>query len=103
MKKSNNQPTRNISFLKKYALVIPVVAVALFSSAILISQSANISRLEKQKQDYQTQLDNQISVNQSLEAQYKSDNQDEYIEQKAREKGYVKNNEIVFYDISSSK
>ena len=28
---------------------------------------------------------------------------DEYIEKKAREKGYVKSDEIVFYDISSGK
>ena len=31
-----------------------------------------------------------------------SDNKDEYIEQKAREKGYVKSDEIVFYDVSGS-
>ena len=31
-----------------------------------------------------------------------SDDRDAYIEQKAREKGYVKSDEIVFYDISGS-
>jgi len=32
-----------------------------------------------------------------------ADNKDDYIEQKAREKGYVKGDEIVFYDISGTE
>lgn len=32
-----------------------------------------------------------------------NEDKDEYIEKKAREKGYVKSDEIVFYDISSGK
>ncbi len=103
VKKSKSVTSQSKFLFKKYFFVIPIVVVSLFSAGILISQSANLSRLEKQKADYEMQLSEQINVNKQLEAQLKSDNQDAYIEKKAREKGYVKSNEIVFYDVSSCK
>lgn len=103
VKKSKSVTSQSKFFFKKYFFVIPIVVVSLFSVAVLISQSANLSRLEKQKSDCEIQLSEQINVNKQLEAQLKSDNQDAYIEKKAREKGYVKSNEIVFYDVSSCK
>ena len=41
--------------------------------------------------------------NARLEEVVGADNKDDYIEQKAREKGYVKGDEIVFYDISGTE
>ena len=44
-----------------------------------------------------------IKENDEIKAIVNSDNKDDYIEQKAREKGYAKEGETVYYDISSSK
>lgn len=73
-----------------------------YCSGKAIAQGINIKRLSNQLDAYQQQLDAQIEENEQLEAVLESDNKDAYIEQKAREKGYVKSNEIVFYDISGS-
>ena len=70
----------------------------LFRSA----QSADISRLNNQKSAYEQQLEDQKKENEELDAILQSENKDDYMEQKAREKGFVKSNEIVFYDISGS-
>ena len=70
-------------------LVVPMVVLFLYCSVTLVNQSADISRMQKQKQ--------------TLTAQLASVQQDDYIEQKAREKGYVKGDEIVFYDISGTE
>ena len=66
-----------------------LVGVFAFFSISVVNQNADISRLEKQNKELQAVLDNE--------------DKDDYIEKKAREKGYVKSDEIVFYDISSGK
>lgn len=64
---------------------------------------ADISRLRAQKEDLETKYEQQIEENKRVKSILNSKDKDSYIEQKAREKGYVKDGEIVFYDISSSK
>lgn len=94
-------------FLKNRKLRLSVVAVALaimfFGCAgAIVSQMADISRLKNQEAAYTQQLNDQKEENAELEEILDSDDRDSYIEQKAREKGYVKSDEIVFYDISGS-
>ena len=86
------------SFIK---LVIGIFFLGLVSycSYTLISNYSDISRLNAQAAELNTQYENQIKENEKIKAILNSDNKDEYIEQKAREKGYVKDGEIVFYDI----
>ena len=74
-------------------LVVPMVVLFLYCSVTLVNQSADISRMQKQKQTLTAQLEEVVGA----------DNKDDYIEQKAREKGYVKGDEIVFYDISGTE
>ena len=87
------------SFVK---IVIAILFIGLVSycSYTLISNYSDISRLNAQAADLNTQYETQLKENEKIKAILNSDNQDEYIEQKAREKGYVKDGEIVFYDIS---
>ena len=87
------------SFVK---LVIGILFIGLvcYCSYTLISNYSDISRLNAQAAELNTQYDNQLKENEKIKAILNSDNKDEYIEQKAREKGYVKDGEIVFYDIS---
>ncbi len=84
--------------------IIAVVLVIMFfaCSGIIVSQAADISRLKNQEAAYTQQLNEQKEENARLEEILDSDDRDSYIEQKAREKGYVKSDEIVFYDISGS-
>ncbi|MCD7872712.1 MAG: septum formation initiator family protein [Clostridiales bacterium] len=68
----------------------------------VVSQTADINRLKKEEAAYSSQLSAQQDENAALEAILDSDDKDAYIEQKARERGYVKSDEIVFYDIAGS-
>ena len=83
-------------------LVIGILFLGLVSycSYTLISNYSDISRLNAQAAELNTQYENQLKENERIKAILDSDDKDEYIEQKAREKGYVKDGEIVFYDIS---
>lgn len=83
-------------------LIIAVFFLGLVSycSYTLITNYSDISRLNVQAAELKEQYDNQLKENEKIKAILNSDNKDEYIEQKAREKGYVKDGEIVFYDIS---
>lgn len=69
----------------------------------VINNSADISRLEQQKAEISEKYDEQQKANNELRSVLESDSKDDYIEKKAREKGYVKSDEIVFYDISASE
>jgi cell division protein FtsB len=90
---------KNKSFVK---IVIAILFLGLVSycSYTLISNYSDISRLNAQASELNTQYENQLKENEKIKAILNSDNKDDYIEQKAREKGYVKNGETVFYDIS---
>lgn len=83
-------------------LVIGILFLGLVSycSYTLISNYSDISRLNAQAAELNTQYENQLKENEKIKAILNSEDKDEYIEQKAREKGYVKDGEIVFYDIS---
>lgn len=87
----------------KIAVAIGLVLVFVYSAVTLTSNYADISRLNAQLVQAEETYDSQISENEKIKAILNSEDKDEYIEQKAREKGYVKSGETVFYDISSSK
>lgn len=88
--------------LQRTVIIVLVAAVFFGCAGFVISQSADISRLGKQKEAYSNQLDRQNAENDELQGVLESDNKDSYIEQKAREKGYVKPDEEVFYDVAGS-
>ncbi len=77
-----------------------IVIVLVFSTISLIRNQADISRLKAQAAECDAQYAQQVEENEKIKAILNTDNKDDYIEQKAREKGYVKDNEVVFYDIS---
>ena len=77
-----------------------LIIVMLFSAFSLVKNHADISRLRAQAAQYDAQYEQQLDENEKIRAILDSDDKDDYIEQKAREKGYVKDGEVVFYDIS---
>jgi cell division protein FtsB len=77
-----------------------LIMVLLFSAFSLVKNHADISRLRAQAAQYDAQYEQQLDENEKIRAILDSDDKDDYIEQKAREKGYVKDGEVVFYDIS---
>ncbi len=87
----------------KIVLIVLFVILAVYCAVMLIKNTADISRLNAQVEEYEVQYSQQVEENERLEDIVNSDNKDEYIEQKAREKGYVKEGETVFYDIAESK
>jgi cell division protein FtsB len=84
-------------------ITILLIAVFVFFGVSVVNQNADINRLEIQKQEVSAKLDEQNQTNEELSAVLENEDKDDYIEQKAREKGYVKSDEIVFYDISASE
>ena len=85
----------------KVSLIIGILLIIFFyCGGVIVAQSADLSRLANQKAAYEQQLAEQKQENAELDAILQSDNKDDYMEQKARENGYVKSNEIVYYDIS---
>ncbi len=87
----------------RLAVMALVALLAVYCAFTLLSNYSDISRLKAQAADVNAQYEQQVNENDKVKAILSSDNKDEYIEQKAREKGYAKEGEIVFYDISSSK
>lgn len=87
----------------RLAVMALVALLAVYCAFTLLSNYSDISRLKAQAADVNAQYEQQVMENDKVKAILSSDNKDEYIEQKAREKGYAKEGEIVFYDISSSK
>ena len=87
----------------KAALAILIAGLVIYCSFSLLNNYADISRLKAQAADYDAQYEQQLNENEKVKAILESDDKDAYIEQKAREKGYAKDGEMVFYDISSSK
>ena len=94
---------RNKKFVYKIAAIVAVIVSVGIFTVTFFSLNGKVTYLKQQKAEYSEQLDLQNEQNEKLSIMLESDNRDEYIEQKAREKGYVKSNEIVFYDVSSSK
>ncbi len=93
----------NLKNNKKMRLTVIVIAVAVVffvCAGIVVTQGADINRLKKQQAAYSQQLEQQQADNDELQGIVESDNKDAYIEKKAREKGYVKSDEEVFYDVS---
>ena len=90
---------------KKLVSILSVILLAglfIFFGVSVVNQSTEINRLKNEKAEVSMQYEQQEKTNKELQAARENENKDEYIEQKAREKGYVKSDEVVFYDISSS-
>lgn len=83
-------------------IAVPLIVMFFVCGGIIVSQFSDINRLKNQEAAYTEQLKQQQTENEELEQILDSEDRDAYIEQKAREKGYVKSDEIVFYDISGS-
>lgn len=94
---------KNSKRFRRLLVVIPLAILFLYCGATLVNQSADISRMQNQKQELSAQLAAKEEENARLQEIVDADNKDDYIEQKAREKGYVKGDEIVFYDISGTE
>ena len=84
-------------------IVLVLLSAFVFSGWAVASSRADISRLEVQKEEISQKLEAQEAENARLDEVLNNEDKDEYIEQKAREKGYVKSDEIVFYDISAGE
>lgn len=101
--KTNAKSMKNKNSILKIFLAVLFAAFVIYCSGTLIKNSADINRLNAKAAEYDAQYEQQVKENDEIKAILNSDNKDKYIEQKAREKGYVKDGETVFYDASSEK
>lgn len=86
-----------------FFVVALLVGLFVFSGVSVVNQNSDISLLEKQRDEIAAKYDQQVEENEELQQVLDNENKDNYIEQKAREKGYVKSDEVVFYDISAGE
>lgn len=84
----------------KIVLCILVIALVGYCAYCIASNAADISRLKSQKEELDTKYEQQIEDNDQLKSILDSDDKKDYLEQKAREKNYVKENELDFYDVN---
>ena len=84
----------------KIVLCILVLALVGYCAYCIASNAADISRLKSQKEELDTKYEQQIEDNDQLKSILDSDDKKDYLEQKAREKNYVKENELDFYDVN---
>ncbi|MBR2133127.1 MAG: septum formation initiator family protein [Eubacterium sp.] len=84
-------------------IIVAFVALFAFSGITIAKNSADISRLEVKRDEVAAQVAAVEEENAQLNEVLESDDKNAYIEQKAREKGYVKSDETVFYDISAGE
>lgn len=84
----------------KIVLCILVIALVGYCAYCIASNAADISRLKSQKEELDTKYEQQIEDNDQLKSILDSDDKKDYLEQKARENNYVKENELDFYDIN---
>lgn len=90
----------NNKLILRIVLIVLGIAIILYCSYFIASNAADITRLKAEKAELSEKYEQQIEDNEEAKAILESDNKDAYIEQKAREKGYVKDGEIVFNDIN---
>ena len=93
----------NNKMLTKYIAIAVFIVVAIYCSVVLVDNYTDIARLKSLSAKANVEYNQQIEENEKIKAVLDSKNKDDYIEQKAREKGYAKDGETVYYDISSSK
>lgn len=91
---------KNNKVVLKIVFIIVAIALVLYCSYFIASNAADITRLKAEKADLDSKYEQQLEDNEDAKAILESDDKDAYIEQKAREKGYVKDGEIVFYDVN---
>lgn len=91
---------KNIVFIAAISLAFVLFAYFGFT---MVNLRSDISLLERQKAEVSAKCDEQEQTNKELQAVLDNEDKGDYIEQKAREKGYGKSNEIHFYDISASE
>ena len=84
----------------KIVLCILAIALVGYCAYCIASNAAHISRLKSQKEELDTKYEQQIEDNDQLKSILDSDDKKDYLEQKARENNYVKENELDFYDIN---
>lgn len=89
---------------------IPVILAVVFAFGLfvyfgftMIDLRSDINLLERQKDEIVVKCEEQEQINDELQAVLDNEDKGDYIEQKAREKGYGKSNEIHFYDTSASE
>ena len=72
------------------------IALAVYLVVLLFTQQGTLDRNRESYNNLQSQIEEAQTENAKLREEYKNIGSDEYIEQKAREAGLVKSDEVVF-------
>ena len=98
--KTNKKPKKSAL---KISIGIAIAVVVAIGVGALIKNAADISRLHAQLADSDEKYSEQVEENTRLKEILESDDKDAYMEQKAREEDYIKDNEIKLHDVGSNE
>lgn len=100
MAKGKVKKQRSFSFI----LLVVIVAFAIYFAVSLVSSAKEIQSKQAEIDELKTQCEQQLAENDELQGIIDNGDQDDYIEQVAREKyGYIKPGERVYQDIGSGE
>ena len=80
---------------------IVVLALLIYMATSLLDLRGQIQTAQVQRDTLARQVSDQRLENQELEAAIENSDDPEMLEQVAREKGYVKQNEVLFFDVAN--
>ncbi len=82
-------------------VTVLVFAVIFYFAATLISLRVKVSERKKYNEELSEKYEQQVEDNSQLEKIIEEGDEADYIERIAREEGYAKQNEIVYFDTVS--
>lgn len=85
--------------IKRVVIISFLCVLAVICSIVVVHNVADASRLNAQKKSVVEQLKKQESTNKELRDVRDTEDKSAYLEEKAREQGYVKDGEVVYHDI----
>lgn len=85
---------------KSFFLILGIVLILGSMAITIVSTQLKIRERKKVRDEKQQAYESQIHQNDRLQAVLDSDDKSSYLEQKAREQGFVMPGEKVFYDVT---
>lgn len=89
--------------MRKIIGKIVFILVLLYGGITFANQQIDMSNLNKKASEWESRIADENRKTPQLEEERKNVNTDEYKEQKAREMGYVRSNETVYYDVNKAE
>ncbi|MBR3943188.1 MAG: septum formation initiator family protein [Clostridia bacterium] len=90
----------DVGFFRSRFMTVVLAVSIIWVVCIIWSQSSDMSALQTEQENYNKQIQDEKERKEHIEKQKNKQNDEQRVEQAAREMGMVKPGEIVFTDVS---